>query len=222
MELYRRKSTKTTRQLHNEQPEKIFKPQKRWSLACKSVYFIVSLSHKVLQHNNGHLTRVTRSPSYVALDVSVDSESVLENNDHEIPVPFTIDQNTLTTDIMRERNLQALSQFGGVKHLALALGTDTSLGVSSKTEDIEVRKKAFGSNVYEKPPKKKFLGFIIEAFKDTTIIILFFCAVLSLGFGIKQHGLKPGMVRWRQHHHCHPSSCFSISPQQLQTKAPVW
>jgi len=179
-------------QFHDDQPGPEIKPQKRWSLACKAVYFTVALSHKILPHKKGPLLRVVRSPSYIAVDISlVDSESAPQNNDDETPVPFTIDQNTLI-DLMRERNLQPLSQFGGIKRLALALGTDTSLGVSSKTEDIEVRKEAFGSNVYEKPPKKKFLSFVIEALKDTTIIILFVCAVLSLGFGVKQHGLKEG------------------------------
>lgn len=32
----------------------------------------------------------------------------------------------------------------------------------------------------------------MEAFKDSTIVILLVCAALSLGFGIKQHGPKEG------------------------------
>lgn len=189
MDLRHRKPSKTNMQFRNDHPAEL-KPQKRWSLACKAIYFIVSLSHKALPHKKSLLIRVVRSSSSVALDISSDSESALEN-DHETPVPSTIDQNTLT-DLMRDRNLQCLSQLGGVKRLAGMLGTHPSLGVSSKAEDILIRKEAFGTNVFEKPPKKSFLSFVIEAFKDTTIIILFVCAVLSLGFGIKQHGLKEG------------------------------
>ena len=35
-------------------------------------------------------------PSYVSLKISSDSKSSLENNDHETPIPFTIDENVLT------------------------------------------------------------------------------------------------------------------------------
>ncbi|KAI7997402.1 putative calcium-transporting ATPase 13, plasma membrane-type [Camellia lanceoleosa] len=47
-------------------------------------------------------------------------------------------------------------------------------------------------HAFEKPPAKSFLSFVLEAFKDTTIIILLVCAVFSLGFGIKQHGPTEG------------------------------
>ena len=50
----------------------------------------------------------------------------------------------------------------------------------------------FGSNTYHKPPSKGFFHFVVEAFKDVTILILLACAALSLGFGIKEHGLQEG------------------------------
>lgn len=58
--------------------------------------------------------------------------------------------------------------------------------------DLGLRTKVFGENKYQKQPAKNFLSFVLEAFKDTIIIILLVCAVLSLAFGIKQHGLKEG------------------------------
>ncbi|MBA0768454.1 hypothetical protein Gotri_017255, partial [Gossypium trilobum] len=69
---------------------------------------------------------------------------------------------------------------------------DTQVGVSGSAEDIERRREAFGSNTYKKPPTKGFFHFVVEAFKDLTIMILLGCAALSLGFGIKEHGLKDG------------------------------
>ncbi|KAK9930935.1 hypothetical protein M0R45_018237 [Rubus argutus] len=56
------------------------------------------------------------------------------------------------------------------------------------------RHEAFGSNTYKKPPTQGFLHFVWEAFKDLTILILLGCAALSLGFGIKEHGLKEDRV----------------------------
>ncbi|MBA0616379.1 hypothetical protein Godav_016432, partial [Gossypium davidsonii] len=76
--------------------------------------------------------------------------------------------------------------------VASGLGTDTQVGVSGSAEDIERRREAFGSNTYKKPPTKGFFHFVVEAFKDLTIMILLGCAALSLGFGIKEHGLKDG------------------------------
>lgn len=54
------------------------------------------------------------------------------------------------------------------------------------------RTEVFGANKYQKKPAKSFLSFVLEAFKDTTIIILLVCAILALAFGIKQHGPKEG------------------------------
>jgi Ca2+-transporting ATPase len=50
----------------------------------------------------------------------------------------------------------------------------------------------FGSNTYKKTPSKSLFHFIVEAFKDVTILILLVCATLSLAFGIKEHGIKEG------------------------------
>ncbi|KAJ0699148.1 putative P-type Ca(2+) transporter [Helianthus annuus] len=50
----------------------------------------------------------------------------------------------------------------------------------------------FGLNSYEKPPLKGLLYFVAKALKDVTILVLMVCAVLSLGFGIKEDGIKDG------------------------------
>lgn len=164
------------------------KPQKRWSLACKTIYFIVALSKKKILHKKS--AALSRSPSYVVLDVNSDLSSIVihENVQHTRPL-FSIDQNTLTS-MTRDRSLEYLSQLGGVSHLAIKLGTNGMVGVS--THDILCRQTVFGSNVLPKPPKRRFLMFVNDAFKDTVIIILMVCASLSLVFGIKQHGLKEG------------------------------
>ncbi|CAL5428700.1 unnamed protein product [Camellia sinensis] len=50
----------------------------------------------------------------------------------------------------------------------------------------------FGMNTYQKPPPKGFIYFVVESFKDITILILLGCAALSLGFGIKEKGAGQG------------------------------
>ncbi|KNA19929.1 hypothetical protein SOVF_056990 [Spinacia oleracea] len=171
----------------------------RWSLPCKTLLFIVKLSKKVVKNNNLIKRVVVRSPSYIALDVDVDSDpassihgDVVDGTLSSFPLTFSIDQKTLTS-MTREKSLESLSQLGSVKHLALTLGNNNALGVSStNTNDLIHRRTVFGSNSFQKPPKKSFLRFVVEALKDTTIIILFVCACLSLGFGMKQRGPKEG------------------------------
>jgi len=51
---------------------------------------------------------------------------------------------------------------------------------------------AFGENSYKKPPAKRFLSYVLEECKHPTIIILLFSAIMSLGSGIKLHGLRDG------------------------------
>ncbi|XP_057515634.1 putative calcium-transporting ATPase 13, plasma membrane-type [Amaranthus tricolor] len=95
--------------------------------------------------------------------------------------------------MMKEKDLESLSNLGGVKHIASKLNIDDTLGLSSiDTRGLMLRKAVYGSNVYQRSSKRTFISFIIEAFKDTTIIILWLCACFSLGFGIKQHGPKEG------------------------------
>ncbi|KAG5123848.1 hypothetical protein JHK82_030585 [Glycine max] len=89
---------------------------------------------------------------------------------------------------------QSLTQVvGGIKELAQLLETDLKHGIGDNNkDDIDHRKRVFGVNMLTKPPSKCFLSFVLESFNDTTIIILLVCSLLSLFFGIKQHGWKEG------------------------------
>ncbi|KAE8670962.1 Calcium-transporting ATPase 12, plasma membrane-type [Hibiscus syriacus] len=79
-----------------------------------------------------------------------------------------------------------------ILRVATLLQTDFKTGIPGDNVDLALRTKVFGANKYQKQPAKSFFSFVLEAFKDTIIIILLVCAVLSLGFGIKQQGLREG------------------------------
>ncbi|XP_031272648.1 putative calcium-transporting ATPase 13, plasma membrane-type [Pistacia vera] len=104
---------------------------------------------------------------------------------------FKIDPKSLT-ELVKKKNLDKLYEFDGISGIASALKTDIEGGICSTEKDIARRHEAFGSNTYKKPPSKSFFQFVVEAFKDLTILILLGCAVLSLAFGIKEHGPKEG------------------------------
>ncbi|CAK9136003.1 unnamed protein product, partial [Ilex paraguariensis] len=133
------------------------KPHKRLQMVFRAIYFVVFLSKK-----SQTLSRVLRSPSYVAIDVQ-------PNDDH-----FTfrdIDPKPLS-DLVRDKNFDGLLQYGGVKEIAAILETHEKAGISGNMNDIQNRIDVFGSNTYQKLPAKGFLSFVIEGLKDTTIIIL--------------------------------------------------
>ncbi|XVF31147.1 hypothetical protein REPUB_Repub16aG0120600 [Reevesia pubescens] len=157
--------------------------QRSWRSVFVAVYSartLVSLYKEVVNKK-----KMLRTLSYIAVDIHDDNSS----NDY-LP-SLCVDQKTLT-EVVREKSLETLSKLGGVKQIAASLETDEKDGISANQVDLAHRIDVFGANRYQKPPTKSFLSFIFEAFKDTTIIILLVCAILSLSFGIKQHGIRDG------------------------------
>uniref|UniRef100_F6HDV4 Calcium-transporting ATPase n=2 Tax=Vitis vinifera TaxID=29760 RepID=F6HDV4_VITVI len=153
------------------------KPNKRWRLAFATIYCARVLHSLLNEKKNGSKLPVA-APSFDVFNVKPDAFS-------------RIDQTTLT-EIVKEKNVDLLLEFGGVESVADALETDIKNGISGAVDDVALRQEAFGSNTYKRPPAKSLFHFVVEAFKDLTVFILLFCATLSLGFGIKEHGLKEG------------------------------
>ena len=148
-------------------PTILSKPNKRWHLAL----------HPLLNEKRKESSKLpVTTPSFVALNVKPDAFS-------------SIDQTSLTA-IVKEKNLDLLLEFGGVESVADALETDVKNGICGAVHDIALRQEVFGSNTYQ--TAKSLFHFVMEAFKDLTILILLLCATLSLGSGIKEHGLKEG------------------------------
>ncbi|XP_010490048.1 PREDICTED: putative calcium-transporting ATPase 13, plasma membrane-type [Camelina sativa] len=104
---------------------------------------------------------------------------------------FKIDTETLN-ELVKNKNQEKLESFGGPNGLVSALKTNTRLGINEEADEIQRRRSKFGSNTYTRQPSKSLFYFVVEAFKDLKILILLGCATLSLGFGIKEHGVKEG------------------------------
>jgi Ca2+-transporting ATPase len=162
-------------------PATLSKPNERWHLAFATIYCsrtIYSLA-KIPVVLLKRPTNISSSPSYTSLNINLDSEH------------FKIHQSSLAK-LVNKKDLHQLQNFGGTFGVASAIGTDKDGGIYGGAEDIARRQQAFGSNTYKKPPTKGLFHFVAEAFKDLTIAILLGCAALSLGFGVKEHGLKEG------------------------------
>lgn len=160
-------------------------------MALNAISFIKTLLAKSKKALDMKATSLLRSFSYMAIDVDPENEHSMQDK----PLDQFVDVDPkLLSDMVREKNMECLTlaQFGGVEEVAALLQTDVKHGIRDNQADIDQRKDVFGVNMFQKLPSKGFLPFVLEAFKDTTIIILLICAVLSLGFGIKQHGWKDG------------------------------
>ncbi|KAE8010035.1 hypothetical protein FH972_006433 [Carpinus fangiana] len=164
--------------------------QRRWRKAFKAICFtraLVSLSKKVIDKNGPLL----RTLSYVAIDMQP-AAAADEDSSPVKSVSFPNVDPKILSDMVRDKKIDYLNHFGGVNQLVLVLESDVKHGINGSDADVIRRRNFFGANKYQKKPPRSFLSFVIEALKDTTIIILLACAVLSLVFGIKEDGWKDG------------------------------
>ncbi|KAJ8632828.1 hypothetical protein MRB53_026164 [Persea americana] len=175
---------------------------KRWQKAFNVIYscrVMQSLVNKILSHQKIEiLPAMSRCPSYTSLyvhiqpqddgDDSSDGYGSRKNNDGLF---LHVDPRAVGK-IVRDKDMESLHRLGGIQGITAVLETDAERGIHGNAEDLNRRQEVFGSNTYKKPPAKNFFYFILEAFKDQIILILLVCAALSLGFGIKEHGLKEG------------------------------
>ncbi|KAF7149879.1 hypothetical protein RHSIM_Rhsim02G0038800 [Rhododendron simsii] len=112
---------------------------------------------------------------------------------------------SVLTQIVKQKNLDQLREYGGVEGLASSLKTNLKHGINGDVEDISRRKEAFGSNIYPRPPGKKLFDFVLEALREPTSLIILACAAISLGLEIKQHGLKEGWYFYIQSSYLNPN-----------------
>ncbi|CAM8886742.1 unnamed protein product [Rhodiola kirilowii] len=194
--------------LINVSTSSLNKAQRRWRMAYTAIYSIrvmVSLNKEIVSRNriDGTASEIVDSHdcaySYIAVDI--DPSNLPEKEKHGIDdFAFTVDEKqrctidqTKLSEMVKDKNLKILqSQFHEVEGIIKALETDRENGISGDEGNISERQKIFGSNTYHKKPPKGLLFFVVDAFKDTTILILMVCAALALGFGIKEHGAQEG------------------------------
>lgn len=109
----------------------------------------------------------------------------------DLPDAIKIGQ-THCMELVKYKDVYQLQNLGGVHGVASAIGSNVENGIADDAEDIAQRREAFGSNTFKKPLAKSFFHFMVGATTDFTIVVLIVCAALSLGLGIKLHGLKQG------------------------------
>lgn len=110
----------------------------------------------------------------------------LDNFKH---VPKTFDEDFTVTnqelgDLMKQRGREIVEtiteKYGSVDGLAEKLHVDVRTGLSGEKEDIKKRIEVFGKNEIPPKPPKLFIQLVLHALKETTLIILIGCAIISI------------------------------------------
>ncbi|XP_073051680.1 calcium-transporting ATPase 12, plasma membrane-type-like [Primulina eburnea] len=177
------------------------KSQKKWRVACIAIHVLLSLVKRIdskKRKSNSLFSNILSPPSpfpssaHTVVEIQPVTTSFLDETENSDGLISEIDYVKLT-EIVRNKNLAELHDiYGDVEAIARFLESSRENGIQGNETDLITRKRAFGSNTYQKPPPKGLIHFILEAFKDTTILILLTCAALSLAFGIREHGLREG------------------------------
>eukprot|EP00741_Cyanophora_paradoxa_P020079 tig00021234_g19380.t1 len=106
---------------------------------------------------------------------------------------------TLTVDelhkLAEHKDAATVESFGGPSGLAKSLCTDVDNGISKEEaeDNYQARERAYGKNVYPEPPMKSFFSLLIDACRDTTVIILFCAACASLILGVFAERTDPSI-----------------------------
>jgi hypothetical protein len=107
-----------------------------------------------------------------------------DSNHHEIEFNYEITTTNLR-DLMQLHGKETVDfidqKYSGIDGLARALNTNVINGLSGDSHDLKQRLKLFGSNEIPPKPPKLFIQLVLDALKDTTLVILMVCAFVSIG-----------------------------------------
>jgi len=96
--------------------------------------------------------------------------------------PFSINNKQLR-DINEAREVDKLSEFGGVEKIVESLKTNLETGLEDDQSGISTRKSFFGANVLQEPPSKSFISLLLNSLREPILILLGICAVIEIILG---------------------------------------
>lgn len=97
------------------------------------------------------------------------------------------------TRIVTDKDFDSLRDFGGVSGFAEALGTDLVNGIPSEDHHRCCRVIPCRRSNLE-APKKGLVRRLLSSSNNCMIFLLLLSAVLSIGFGIKEEGIRTGWI----------------------------
>ena len=91
-----------------------------------------------------------------------------------------------------EKTKAAYKDYGGAEGICKLFGTDPVKGLSH--EAVKELREKYGKNEFPESPLKPYHVLLLEAFNDTTLLILLAAATVSLIVGIYEEGAEKGWI----------------------------
>ncbi|KAM3405325.1 hypothetical protein ACQJBY_008041 [Aegilops geniculata] len=173
-------------------PSPSWQPGRQWRKALTVIRTCHRLARLCIL-SAGVLPR--RTSSYVAIKIhhdGSDSDADSSGNATNAAAFSVAADDESFKGLVKEKREDCFRRLGGGAGIAAALASDAERGIRGDGDDVRRRRESFGGNTYPKPRPKSFFSHVWDALKDVFLIVLLVCAVVSLGFGIKEHGLKDG------------------------------
>ncbi|KAK1583857.1 hypothetical protein Q3G72_027667 [Acer saccharum] len=120
--------------------------------------------------------------SQASIDISFDASNDDVNENLKL-------QHERVAKIVKSGDLNSLQRFGGVNGIAQALRTDLYKGIPGDEKDLCSRRHIDNNHA---PVAQCFLKVLLRCCNSSVIFFLSVSAVLSIGFGIDEKGLRTG------------------------------
>ncbi|KAF4379200.1 hypothetical protein G4B88_010594 [Cannabis sativa] len=124
------------------------------------------------------------APKESAEDAVISAENNIDEDDSHL-------QFKNINNIIKEKDVGSLLEFGGAPGFAEALGTDIEKGIPEDDQHCCFRQLA--SKTFNPTPSKPFI--LLRLFRSSNnyiMLLLLLSAIFSIGFGIKEEGLRTG------------------------------
>ena len=131
------------------------------------------------------ITEISSISRQVSTRASSDGENDNLNRD-----PRLLQQENIIK-MVREKDLDSVQNFGGSQGIAEALDTDLEKGISGHEQDLSCRSIARTLSITQ-TTTLGFFQFLPKSCNNYTNLLLLVSVVLSLGFGIKEKGMRTG------------------------------
>jgi Ca2+-transporting ATPase len=176
----------------------------RWMKKWRKAGNVIRTCHRLVRlarHALLSADLLRRTGSYVTIKIQddvdaddTDDAAVSKSADADAaPVPFSVAaEDEGFKGLVKEKRADCFRRLGGAAGIAAALASGAETGIRGDEGDLRRRRDAFGANTYPRRKPKAFWRHAWEALSDVFLIVLLVCAAVSLGFGIKEHGLKDG------------------------------
>lgn len=169
----------------------------RWTKQWRKATNVIRTCHRLARLSFSRAI-LRRTGSYVEIKVDDDgcgpgAAASTSRFDDAAPAEFSVaahDEGFRC--LVKDRRHDCFRRLGGAAGIASALASDAEAGIRGDDRDVRRRREAFGGNTYPRRKPKGFWTHVWDALSDAFLLVLLVCAAVSLGFGIKEHGLKDG------------------------------